>query len=253
MSGQRVLLTGATSAIGVSIAEHLRRDGARIALTGPADEHNQALADRADVVLLDVDERDPKQVRESVCAAVDRLGGLDALVIATGVMCKGPLAETPDADWDELLETNVFAPFAYATECLPALRDAGGGSIVIVSSAAALWPDTGAGAYAVTKRSLVMLAEMLAMEGARHGVRVNSVCPDDTSVLIAADGNGEAQDANATPTQFRPPLGRLVQPADVAGAVGYFLSEAAAFCTGASLAVDGGMRAAARAWAVAAV
>jgi NAD(P)-dependent dehydrogenase (short-subunit alcohol dehydrogenase family) len=249
---QRVLVAGGTSAIGTAIVETLRRQDAHVVFTGRNDERGKAIAERADATYLRAEARDLAQVRGSVHTALDVLGGLDALVLTTGVLHEGPLSHTPDAVWDELININLLANFAYATECLPALREAGGGAIVTVCSAAAVWPDISTGAYAVSKRALLMLSEMLSMEGARAGVRVNVVCPGDTADGMSAIVDGRPAVLPAAPLP-RPPLGRFTKPSDVADAVTYFLSESASFCTGATLVVDGGMRAADRAWAVSGV
>ncbi len=105
------------------------------------------------------------------------------------------------------------------------------------------------GAYSVSKRALLWLSQMLAVEGAPLGVRVNAVCPGDVGAGMSAfvNGRGPRDHGGA----LLPPAGRLGDPADVAAAVSFFLSADAAFCSGASLSVDGGMRAALRASKVA--
>lgn len=246
---QRVLVTGGTSSIGSCVVERLREQEARVAFTGRNRERGASVTARTGAEFVRADARDLGQVRDSVRIAADVLGGLDALVLAAGVLHVDELSRTPDEAWDALLETNVVAASAYAAECLPVFRAQGGGAIVTVSSSVAVWPDTSTGAYAVSKRALLALSEMLAVEGAPDGVRVNVVCPGDTASGMTASVDGQARNGSVEPPL--PPLGRYTRPADVADAVMYFLSEAASFCTAATLLVDGGMRAADRAWTVA--
>lgn len=246
---QRALVTGGTSTIGSSIVEVLRQRDVQVVLTGRDTERGELLAKRTGATFVRADARDAQQVRDSVRAAVEVLGGLDTLVLAAGVHHAGPLSRTSDDAWDALIDTNLIAPCIYAAECLPSLRAAGGGSIVVVSSAAAVWPDTSAGAYAVTKRGLLALAQMLAIEAAPHGIRVNVVCPGDNDTGMASHAPGGAVGAEPAEPPL-PPLGRFAQPSDVARAVAYLASDDASFTTGASLVVDGGMSSATGAWAV---
>lgn len=236
---ERALVTGGTSATGSAVVEALAQAGAVVVFTGRNTERAALLTERTGAQFLEVDARDPQAVRASASTAIAMLGGLDALVLATGVLHTGPLMATSDTEWDELVSTNLKASFAWATACLSALRTTGG-SVVTVASAAALWPDIGASAYAVTKRALLSLTEMLAAEAAPQ-VRVNAVCPGDGAPMASVTlGSGLAAEI---PT---PPMGRFAHASDVADAVMFFLSGSSAFCTGTNLRVDGGLRGAHR-------
>jgi 3alpha(or 20beta)-hydroxysteroid dehydrogenase len=120
-----------------------------------------------------------------------------------------------------------------------------GGSIVTIASGTALWTEMELGAYSVSKRALLWLTQMLAVEGATRGVNVNAICPGDTESGMAAYVGEEPSPYLHSPAL--PPLGRHAVPDDIASAVIFFLGSESAFCTGASLVVDGGMRAALRA------
>jgi NAD(P)-dependent dehydrogenase (short-subunit alcohol dehydrogenase family) len=125
------------------------------------------------------------------------------------------------------------------------------GSIVLVASDAGVWGETPIGAYSVSKRAVIMLTRMLAVEAGPSGVRVNAVCPGDTEpgMVTTVAGRDVLPD---TGEWTRPPLGRLVQAAEVAAAVSFLASDDARAITGADLLIDGGMRAALRANTVAA-
>ena len=246
----RALVTGGTSGIGAAIVERLRSEGASIAFTGRSAERGAAVAARTGAAFVPADTRDPEAVRRSVREAVDALGGLDAVVVNAGVLHESLLSETSDEAWDTVIETNLMGPYLYAVACLPDLRAAGGGSIVVISSDAGVWGETAIAAYSVSKRAVNTLTQMLAVETGPHGIRVNAVCPGDTAPGMATFVEGRVEPRGDTAGWLRPPLGRVGTGADVAGAVAFFVSADSAFCNGSILLVDGGMRASIRASAV---
>lgn len=245
LEGVRALVTGGTSGIGAAIVERLRDDGASVVFTGRDAARGGAVGAGTGGSFVQADVRDPVAIQRSVTEAVSRLGGLDALVLNAGVIHSGSLAETPDEAWDAVLETNLLAPYRYAVACLPALREAGGGSITLISSDAGVWPEVAIGAYSVSKRALIWLGQMLAVEGGPYGVRTNIVCPGDTAPGMATFVEGRAEPED-TSDWLKPPLGRVGTGADVAAAVAFFVSPESAFCNGSVLLVDGGMRASLR-------
>jgi NAD(P)-dependent dehydrogenase (short-subunit alcohol dehydrogenase family) len=242
LDGVRALVTGGTSGIGGSIVERLRSEGAAVVLTGRDEARGHAVAARAGADFVSADARDGVSVGASVRAAVEKLGGLDALVANAGVLHEAPLSETTDEAWDAVLETNLVGYYLYATACLPHLRASGGGSITMISSDAGVWGETAIAAYSVSKRAVNMLTQTLAVEAGPHGIRVNAVCPGDTAPGMATyvAGRDEASDPA---TWTLPPLARVGTGVDVASAVAFFASADGAFCSGSILLVDGGMRA----------
>jgi NAD(P)-dependent dehydrogenase (short-subunit alcohol dehydrogenase family) len=250
LEGLRALVTGGTSGIGASVVERFRFEGAAVVCTGRDEARGREVAARMGADFIRADVRDADAVRGSVDAAVARLGGLDALVANAGVLHEGGLAETTDEAWDTVLETNLMGYYRYAVACLPHLRAAGDGSITMISSDAGVWGETAIAAYSVSKRAVNMLVQALAVEAGPYGVRVNAICPGDTAPGMATlvSGRDEATDPSSWTL---PPLARVGTGKDVAGAVTFFASSDGAFCNGAILLVDGGMRAALRASAVA--
>jgi NAD(P)-dependent dehydrogenase (short-subunit alcohol dehydrogenase family) len=250
LEGLRALVTGGTSGIGASVVERFRSEGAAVVCTGRDEARGRDVAARTGAEFVRADASDGGAVRDSVSAAVDRLGGLDALVANAGVLYEGGLADTTDEAWDAVLQTNLVGYFRYALACLPHLIAAGGGSITMTSSDAGVWGETAIAAYSVSKRAVNMLVQALAVEAGPHGVRVNAVCPGDTAPGMATfvGGRDEASDPSSWTL---PPLARVGTGTDVAGAVTFFASSDGAFCNGAILLVDGGMRAGLRASAAA--
>jgi meso-butanediol dehydrogenase / (S,S)-butanediol dehydrogenase / diacetyl reductase len=237
----RALVTGGTSGIGEAIVERLRSDGAAVAFTGRSAERGERVAARTGATFLQADATVAEDVERSVSGAVRELGALNALVLNAGVLHEGSLTETTDETWDAVLETNLVAPYRYTLACLPHLRAAGGGSIVVISSDAGVWVETAIGAYSVSKRALITLGQMLGTEAGKDGVRVNVVCPGDTAPGMATLTTGRVE---RDPSGWLlPPSGRIGTAEDVAATVAFFLSADASFCNGAVLLVDGGMRA----------
>lgn len=240
---RRVLVTGGTGAIGGAVVERLRAGGAEVVFGGRNVSRGAELAGRTGATFVPGDVRESGAVAAIVAEALGVLGGLDGLVLAAGVLHRSPLSETADAAWDALIETNVVAPFLFARACLDALSD-GGGAIVAIVSGVADWPEAELGAYSVSKRALLWMTRMLAVEGATRGVRANAVSPGHTAAAMGSVVGAAPGDRASAPV---PPSGNHTTAADVAEAVAYLLSEAAAGSTGATLSVDGGMLAALRA------
>ncbi len=246
---QRVLVTGGTSLTGRAIVERLSADGAWVVFTGRDAERGAALAEQTDTTFIQADVRDPEAIELAIRRAADVFEGLEGLVLGTGVLHEARVSETTDEAWDAVMETNLVAPFRFARACMPLLRVGTGGAIVAIASGTALWTEMELAAYSVSKRALLWMAQMLAVEAAPQGVRVNAVCPGDVATGMSSFVNGRGpRDHGAA---LLPPAGRLADPRDVAGAVAFFLSGDSAFCNGATLTVDGGMRAALRASKVA--
>lgn len=242
MSRRRILVTGGTSGIGRSVVERLSADGAAVAFTGRNQERGEAVAGATGAHFLAADLTDPGSGEESSRWAAETLGGLDGLVHNAGVDYEGPLAETADEVWDVLLETNLFAALRQVNGAVPHLRESEAGAVAIVSSDAGLWPEVGVAAYSVVKRSVIALGQMLAVGLAAENIRVNVVSPGDIApgMRSTAQGYGQTGDPDEW---FVPPIGRIGQPEDVAAAIAFLVGPDAAFCTGSTLLVDGGMRA----------
>ncbi len=239
----RILITGGTSGIGEAIVERLRADRARVVFTGRSVGRGEAIVERTGAHFVEADVTDPEAVSASVEEAVSLLGGLDGVVLNAGVLYDGTLSETTDEAWDTVMETNVIGPYRYALASLPHLRTAGRGSIVIMSSDAGVWVETPIAAYSVSKRALIWLAQMLAMEAGPHGIRVNAICPGDTAPGMVTVVGGRDDSRLDTSGWLLPPLGRVGTAPDIAAATAFLLSDESSFVTGQALLVEGGMRA----------
>ncbi|MBL3687758.1 SDR family oxidoreductase [Leucobacter zeae] len=258
LTGQRVLVTGASGGIGGGIARAFAAAGAAVAVHYRGATEASETAASALVAELRAHGATAAPVRADLSAAgaagalvaraVDALGGLDGVVNNAGIQPLSALAETTRADWDEVLGTNLGAVFELSREAAAAMavRDTGtdgGGAapgsrwITHIASIEASRPAIAHAHYAAAKAGVVMHARAAALELGPQGIRVNTVSPG----LVDRPGLAEAWPEGVASWVSRAPLGRLATAEDVGGACVLLASAAAAFITGQDLAVDGGM------------
>lgn len=237
--GKVAIVTGASRGIGLAIAGRLADEGARVCVTA---RHADALAeaaaplgDRGLAVAGGAD--DPAHQADAVARVLERWGRLDVLVNNTGINpAFGPLLEVPDGVAQKILGVNVLGTLGWVRTAHEAWMGRYGGSVVNVASVAGLRPAAGIGMYGVSKAALLQLTAQLAVE-LGPTVRVNAVAPAVVRTRFAAKlyEDGEAEVA------ARYVAGRLGEPGDVAGAVAYLASDDAAWVTGETVVVDGGL------------
>ncbi|WP_210570152.1 SDR family NAD(P)-dependent oxidoreductase [Streptomyces sp. GESEQ-4] len=242
--GYGVLVTGAARGIGAAVARRLAEEGARVLVTdrdGPeADKTASALREvglAAEALVCDVADR--ASVEAAVAHAVESFGSLDVLVnSAACCTADTPLFEDgPDEAWDRDIDITLTGAYRCCRAALPHLAASGRGAIVSIGSVNGAY-DFGNQAYSAAKAGLASLTRTLAGHAAPRGVRVNLVMPG-TVRTSAWEGRDDELDA------LRPlyPLGRVGEPEDIAAAVAFLASRDAAWITGTTLAVDGGITA----------
>jgi len=244
-SGKVALVTGATSGIGRATALAFARAGARVVAAGRRTAEGAATvalieAAGGEAVFVPTDVREEAAVARLVSAALDRFGGLDCAFNNAGSIALAPLAEASDADYRPLLDTNVEGVFLCLKHEIGAMRRRGGGAIVNSASLAGLKGSRDLGLYAASKHAVMGLTRTAALEAAEHGIRVNAVCP---GAIAGAMDELFMRHFAITHEQLAAavPLRRAGTPEDVAAAVLFLCSDAAAFVTGAALSVDGGL------------
>jgi NAD(P)-dependent dehydrogenase (short-subunit alcohol dehydrogenase family) len=247
LAGKAALITGGTTGLGRTMAERFLDEGASVVITGRdatlGSETETALVGRGAIRFLRADAGDPDQARASVDETVALLGGLDVLVNNAGIGVQAGVLDTPLDAYDRVMDVNVRGAFVYAQAAFPHL-EARRGAMLHVSSDAGVLGEEDIGIYSVSKAALIMLSNMLAIEGGRRGVRSNAICPGDTAPGMRHMGPpGEDRPEDDPTTWIVPPIGRIGEAADVADAAVFLCSDRASFVNGVALLVDGGMRA----------
>jgi len=242
LRGRRALVTGASRGLGRHVALGLARAGADVALVardaaalGETARHVEAAGARA--IALEADLVRPGEPARVVAAARDALGGLDVLVNNAGTNVRKPALETSDADFEAILRLNLGAAFACARAAAEHM-ERGARLINIGSVAGHVAIPTGV-AYAASKAALAQMTRVLALEWGPRGINVNCVAPwyfrTPLTEAVLDDPPTLARILRATP------LGRIGEPDDLVGVVVFLASKAAAYVTGQTIAVDGGM------------
>jgi len=225
----------------LGVARRILTEGARVAITGRDAARGAAAQEQLgeNALFVAADAADMGAVASSVDAALKTFGRIDVLVNNAGIALTEKLVDTPVDAFDRVMAANVRGPFLYARACFPALIESRG-SMIHIGSDAGLRAEQPIGAYSVSKAALVMMSQVLALDGAAHNVRSNCVCPGATAPGMRHSGPADDPDRGEDPQDWPPaPLGRVGTVEDVAGAVAYLASAEASFISGAVLLIDG--------------
>jgi len=245
MSDQVVLITGALTGIGRAVAVIFAQEGAHIVVSGRRDKQGEELVAElqglgAEAIFIRTDVRNDDDVRNLVDQTVKRFGRLDVAVNNAGTEgTPGPITEQTAESFDATFHTNVLGTLLSMKHELRAMLPQRSGSIVNVSSAYGSIGAAGASVYVASKHAVEGLTKSAALEVATTGVRVNVVAPGttDTGMLTRFTGTGENKTALVSTVPFK----RLATPEEIAQVIAFVASEKAAYMTGASIPVDGGM------------
>jgi len=245
------VVTGAATGIGRATALAFARDGYAVALVGrraaPLEELAAELRESGgEAIASPADVASPEEVSAAIDAAVERFGGIDALVNNAGVGGSGPLLEEPLELWEETLSINLTGAFLATKLALPHLIERRG-AVVNVASVNGVLAGPGWTSYCVSKAGLVMLAKCVANDYGRQGVRANSVCPGwvrtpmgDHDMDELGRAHGIDREGAYELAHRQNPLGRPAQPEEIADVIVFLASLRAAYITGAAIMVDGG-------------
>lgn len=234
LEGKRALVTGASRGIGRAIALELARGGAEVVVGYRSGvEEAEAVAREAGGTAVQADVSVPEEARR----LVEEAGELDILVNNAGLTRDGLIARMPDEDWEVVIRTNLAGTFYTCRAVARGMMKRRAGSIVNVSSIVGLHGNPGQTNYSASKAGIIGLTKALARELGSRGVRANTVAPGYVRSQLTDVLSEELRGSMLVNT----PLGRLGEPDDVAGAVRFLCSDAAAFITGEVLLVDGGL------------
>lgn len=256
------LITGAGRGIGAATARAFAASGYAVVVADicqPIPALGYELASRAeldavaaqctslgaDVLAVVADVRDQSQLDAAVGAAVDRFGGLDVALAAAGVIAGGPVAwEMGDDVWSTNVDVNLTGVWRTARAAIPAMMQRPaprGGRFVAVASAAGMGGHPGIAAYCAAKHGVVGLVRSIAADLGSSGVTANAVCPGSTDTAILRASGDIYRLAEVENFAAHHPIGRILQPEEIARAVLWLASPDAGGVTGAMFAVDGGM------------
>jgi 2-hydroxycyclohexanecarboxyl-CoA dehydrogenase len=239
LDGKVALVTGAGRGIGAAIAGALADAGALVAVLDVDGATAAATADALPTKCVGIaaDITDSSQVGAAAGAAVDALGPIDVLVNNAGWDKIEPFLDNDESDWDRIIAINLKGPIVVTRAVLDSMIERSTGAIVNIASDAGRVGSSGEAVYSAAKGGVIAFTKTLAREMARHGIRVNCVCPGptDTALLAAMDDKLRAGLERAIPMR------RIAQPTDIAPAVVFLASDAAGYVTGQTLSVSGGL------------
>ncbi len=248
LNGKIAIVTGGGSGLGRAMALRFAHDGARVIAadlneagaqeTARLATEQGASADQVVASALDV-------TNEQACSAlVDATlaehGKLDVMVANAGIGTFGPIAKLSLADWQRVLDVNLTGVFLCAKYAFRAMQEAGGGVILATASVAGLEGTPNLGAYGPAKAGVIQLVKTIALEGARHNIRANALCPVWTTTPLVDALVADNPERGMERLRRMVPLGRLGQPEDVASVAAYLASDEASFISGIAMPIDGG-------------
>jgi NAD(P)-dependent dehydrogenase (short-subunit alcohol dehydrogenase family) len=241
--GKVVIVTGGSGSIGRATAALFAHRGARVLIADLADSGQQIAEELTsqghDVAFRHADVSREDDVAALIRSALDRWQRLDVIVPNAGIGGRGAADELALQDWQRVLDVNLTSAFLCIKHSVPAMRQTGGGAIVITGSVMGLVAPFHAVSYAATKGAIVNLTRAAAIDHAQDKIRVNAVSPGHLESPTSLGGSA-ARAADQRNLVARYPLGRLGRPEDVAHAIAFLASDEASFITGTTLVVDGG-------------
>ena len=234
LEGRTALVTGGSRGIGRAIAAELANAGAQVVVGYRSGaEEAEGVASEIGGKAVQADVSDPEEAKR----LVDEAGDVDVLVNNAGVTRDGLLVRMPDEDWRNVLDTNLGGTFNTCRAASRGMMKRRSGAIVNISSVVGVHGNPGQTNYAASKAGIIGFTKALARELGSRGVRANVVAPGYIATRLTNELPEELRQTMLANT----PLGRFGEPQDIAGAVRFLCSDAAAFVTGEVLLVDGGL------------
>ena len=242
MTGRTACVTGASRGIGREIALTLSRDGMKIVVASNEADNNEKVAGEiraagGEAIPLYLDLSQAASIKETFQSALEQCGRIDVLVNNAGITKDALSMRMKPEDWNLVLQINLSAAFLCTQQVLPGMMRERWGRIVNISSIVGLMGNIGQANYVASKAGLIGLTKTLALELASRNITVNAVAPG----FIETDMTKVLPEEIKQKMLARIPLQRMGQPADVAAAVRFLVSDAAGYITGQVVGVNGGM------------
>jgi NAD(P)-dependent dehydrogenase (short-subunit alcohol dehydrogenase family) len=238
------IVTGAGSGIGRACALALAREGAKVALVGRRKSLLEAVGNEIgrSALVIAADMSKKNEIDGIVERTVEFFGGINVLLNNAGVLYVGTAEQITEEQWDETFNVNVRGLWLLSRAVLPAMRKAGGGSIVNMSSVLGINGARNRASYAASKGAVVLLTKCMAIDHGHEHIRVNAICPSFVETDLTAAGISQAPDPSAVRAERIAvhPIGRLGQPEDIAGLAVYLAGDESSWVTGSVFPVDGG-------------
>jgi NAD(P)-dependent dehydrogenase (short-subunit alcohol dehydrogenase family) len=236
--------------MGRAIALAFSREGASVTVAGRRVEKLREVVSEIEkqggqALAVSCDVTQSKDAGRAVQESVARFGRLDVLVNNAGALHVSTVESIPEEDWDRIMLVNLKGPFLMSRAALPALRKAGGGSIINIGSILGLIGMKGRAAYAASKGGVTMLTKAMALDYAHEKIRVNCICPAlvETELIRDLFGSGSEGEAARRSRIAQFPLGRMGRPEDVADMAVFLASKESSWVTGVAIPLDGGLSA----------
>ena len=247
LRGKRIIVTGAGSGIGRAIALRFAAEGARVVISDVDEEAAARVAAEAggETLVRKTDVTSTSEVETLVQTSVEEWGGLDVMVNNAGIGVAGTTTVTTEEDYERVMDVCLRGTFLGMKHAIPAIRDSEGGSVINMSSVAALVGIADRAVYSAAKGAILTITRAAAIDHVEEGVRVNCIAPgtvDTPWIGRITAGYDDPEEARRN-MQARQPHGRLVTPEEIAAMAAYLASDESASVIGACMVVDGGVTA----------
>ena len=241
LEGKVAIITGGANGLGEATVRDMVKEGAKVIIADIDDEKGKALVEELNkdgkkTAYCNTDVTKEADVEAMVKMAKDEFGKLDILFSNAGIGSLAPTTELKIEDWQRIIDINLTGVFLSAKHAIPAMREAGGGSIINCASQLGHVGQAETAAYTASKGGVVNMTRALAAEYAQEGIRVNAVCPGYVKTSLLDQLDEEMIDHLIS----LHPINRLGEPEEIAKATTFLASDDASFITGANLLVDGG-------------
>ncbi len=241
--GKSVIVTGGASGIGKATAKQFASEGANVVIAdinpdGQTAAEQIGQETQTEICFVQADVSKAKEADHLIQETLRQRGQLDILHNNAGILVVGDVTTIPEADWDRCIDINLKSVYLVSRYAIPAMQQTGG-VIINTASTAGISGGGGYSVYGASKAAIILLTQCMALDFAKHNIRVNAVCPGPTATPMIVSSDTDRQ-STLDRWAAELPIGRAGEPEDTAKAVAYLASDDASFVTGSAFVVDGG-------------